>query len=234
MPTTSKHITPLGPGCFRQGFRIADTLQTGCGSQPYQCRLQETGKLAALHLIHFLHTIQKLAMLQVARSLYLLGQYGAADHIYSETAQIAPRNWEVWHNRGVCSIAAKDYDRSSTPCISAIHSSTQAECSQPTALTFCRAIQNLLQAKAIEQHDCTLLQLGKVHALQADYSAALSVYLEALQLDPANAETLTTIGLLYLRTGQNQKAFDFLGNALSHDPKSVKAILAAASVIQVS
>ena len=92
----------------------------------------------------------------------------------------------------------------------------------------------MLQAKAIEQHDCTLLQLGKVHALQADYSAAMSVYLEALQLDPGNAETLTTIGLLYLRTGQNQKAFDFLGNALSHDPRNVKAILAAASVIQAS
>lgn len=79
-----------------------------------------------------------------------------------------------------------------------------------------------------------MLQLGKVYALQADYTAAVPVYLEALQLDPANAETLTTIGLLYLRIGQNQKAFDFLGNALSHDPKSVKAILAAASVIQAS
>lgn len=71
-----------------------------------------------------------------------------------------------------------------------------------------------------------------MYALQADYTAAIAVYLEALQLDTRNAETLTTIGLLYLRIGQNQKAFDFLGNALSHDPKSVKAILAAASVIQ--
>ena len=115
--------------------------------------------------------------------------------------------------------------QSLTPC-------NQAECIQPTELTSCRAIQGLLQAKAIDKHDCTLLQLGKVHALRADYSAAMSVYLEALQLDPGNAETLTTIGLLYLRTGQNQKAFDFLGNALSHDPKSIKAILAAASVIQ--
>lgn len=98
--------------------------------------------------------------------------------------------------------------------------------------TLCRATEALLQAKAIEQHDSTLLHLGRVYALQADYTAAIAVYLEALQLDTRNAETLTTIGLLYLRIGQNQKAFDFLGNALSHDPKSVKAILAAASVIQ--
>ena len=98
----------------------------------------------------------------------------------------------------------------------------------------CRAIQYLLKAKAIEQHDCTLLQLGKAYALQAEYKAAIAACLEALQLDSGNAETLTAIGLLYLRVGENHKAFDFLGNALSHDPRSVKAILAAASVIQVS
>lgn len=103
-----------------------------------------------------------------------------------------------------------------------------------TKLTLCRAVESLLQAKSIEQHDCTLLHLGKAYALQADYTAAVAVYLEALQLDTGNAETLSTIGLLYLRIGQNQQAFDFLGNALSHDPKSFKAILAAASVIQAS
>lgn len=78
------------------------------------------------------------------------------------------------------------------------------------------------------------MQLGKVYALQSNYQAAIAVYLEALKFSPDNAEVLTTIGLLYLRMGENLKAFDFLGNSLSKDPRSVKTILAAASVIQAS
>ena len=49
---------------------------------------------------------------------------------------------------------------------------------------------------------------------------------------PENAEILTTIGLLYLRQGENFKAFDYLGNSLTHDPKNAKTILAAGSIIQ--
>jgi Bardet-Biedl syndrome 4 protein len=43
---------------------------------------------------------------------------------------------------------------------------------------------------------------------------------------------LTTVGLLYLRLGQNYRAFDFLGGSLTHDPKNPKSILAAGSIIQ--
>jgi Bardet-Biedl syndrome 4 protein len=39
---------------------------------------------------------------------------------------------------------------------------------------------------------------------------------------PENPELLTTIGLLYLRIGDNFKAFDYLGNSLTHDPKNPK------------
>ena len=90
------------------------------------------------------------------------------------------------------------------------------------------------QANGIEQHDATYVQLGKVYALQSNYQAAVAVCLEALKFSPDNAEVLTTIGLLYLRMGEKFKAFDFLGNSLSNDPRSVKTILAAASVIQAS
>ena len=39
-------------------------------------------------------------------------------------------------------------------------------------------------------------------------------------------------GLLYLRLGDNSRAFDFLGNSLTHDPRNAKTILAAGSIIQ--
>lgn len=38
----------------------------------------------------------------------------------------------------------------------------------------------------------------------------------------SSPEILTTVGLLYLRLGENYRAFDFLGNSLTHDPKNPK------------
>eukprot|EP00455_Lapot_gusevi_P048921 TRINITY_DN6846_c0_g1_i5.p1 TRINITY_DN6846_c0_g1~~TRINITY_DN6846_c0_g1_i5.p1 ORF type:complete len:263 (+),score=64.65 TRINITY_DN6846_c0_g1_i5:217-1005(+) len=76
------------------------------------------------------------------------------------------------------------------------------------------------------------MQLGKVYTLQENYKAAIDVYLEALEFSPENPEILTTVGLLYLRLGENYRAFDFLGNSLTHDPKNPKTILAAGSIIQ--
>merc|ERR1712183_594900 len=43
---------------------------------------------------------------------------------------------------------------------------------------------------------------------------------------------MTTLGLLYLKLGHHQKAFEQLGNALTYDPTNVKAILAAGAMIQ--
>ena len=40
------------------------------------------------------------------------------------------------------------------------------------------------------------------------------------------------VGLTYLRLEDHQRAFDFLGNALTHDPRNARAILAAGSIIQ--
>merc|ERR1712093_581500 len=71
-----------------------------------------------------------------------------------------------------------------------------------------------------------------VYALQEDYKSAIDVYTEALEFSAENAEVLTTLGILYLRMGENYRAFDYLGNSLTHDPKNAKTILAAGSIIQ--
>jgi hypothetical protein len=79
----------------------------------------------------------------------------------------------------------------------------------------------------------------------------LNAYVEALEICPENPELLTTVrprwwrcsqlmsmnsdwwstswkvGLLYLKLGNNTKAFEFFGNSLSYDPKNSKTILAA-------
>ena len=50
---------------------------------------------------------------------------------------------------------------------------------------------------------------------------------EALEFSPESPTLLTTVGLLHLHLGDSHKAFEYLGNALTHDPRDSKAILAA-------
>ena len=94
-------------------------------------------------------------------------------------------------------------------------------------------MESLQRACSIEPHHSTFMQLARVLSLQSKYKAALDILFAALQLNPDSSELLTTIGLLYLRTGENMRAFEFLGNSLAHDPRNPKSILAAASIIQV-
>mmetsp|Transcript_15032 Transcript_15032/g.41072 ORF Transcript_15032/g.41072 Transcript_15032/m.41072 type:complete len:466 (-) Transcript_15032:165-1562(-) len=142
---------------------------------------------------------------QVGRSLYLLGRHKAAIDVYDEAQRIAPGDWEIWHNKGLCFLYLKQYEQ---------------------------AIEALKRANSMQRHDATYVQLGKVYTLLEDYRSAIEVHLEALDFSPENPELLTTVGLLYLRMGENDKAFDYLGNSLTHDPRNPKTILAAGSIIQ--
>lgn len=123
------------------------------------------------------HNIHNLK--QVGRSLYLLARHKAALDVYEEALRIGVEDWEIWHNKGLCNMYLKQYADS-------------ADCFK--------------RANAIQRHDTTYIQLGKVYTLQEEYRQAIDVYLEALEFSPENPELLTTVGLLYLRLGENYKA----------------------------
>ena len=165
---------------------------------------------------------------QVGHSLYLLGKHKAALGVYEQARSLSAElrktreeakgeeksssrrskggdDWELWHNSGLCHAYLKQYDE---------------------------AINAFERANANQRHDATFLQLGKVYEERGDPTAALKVYQDALDFSPENPDLLTTIGLAYLRLDDHQRAFDYLGNALTHDPRNVKAILAVGSIIQ--
>lgn len=49
-----------------------------------------------------------------------------------------------------------------------------------------------------------------MYQIKQDYKSAIEVYLQGLEFSPDNTEIMTTIGLLYIRMGENFKAFEFL------------------------
>ncbi|GLC34848.1 Bardet-Biedl syndrome 4 protein [Pleodorina starrii] len=142
---------------------------------------------------------------QVGRSLYLLGKHKAAVDVYEEAAKFGAPDWEIMHNKGLCYMYLKQYDR---------------------------AIESFRIAIDIQPHDSTFLQLGKVYSMMDDYAQAINVYMEALEHSPENPEILTTLGLLFLRTNDNNRAFDYLSTSLTHEPRNPRTILAAGSIIQ--
>jgi Bardet-Biedl syndrome 4 protein len=144
---------------------------------------------------------------QVARSLYLLGKHSVAISVYDETEKATGKSndWEIWHNKGLCYMYLKRYTD---------------------------AIKSFERANQLQRHDTTFMQLARVHTLIKQFEKAIEVYLEALEFSPENPELLTAVGLLFLRLGKNFKAFEYLGNSLTHDPVNPKTILAAGSIIQ--
>ena len=146
-----------------------------------------------------------LVMKQIGRSLFLLGKHHAALEVYDDALVAQPKDWEIYFNKGVCYVYLKQ---------------------------FAEAIDCFEKANGVHRQDVTYMQIGRVYTMQEKYKAAVEVYLEALDFSPENPELLTTIGLLFLRLNESNRAFEYLGNALTHDPKNAKTILAAGSIIQ--
>ncbi|XP_025025289.1 Bardet-Biedl syndrome 4 protein isoform X4 [Python bivittatus] len=134
---------------------------------------------------------------QVARSLFLLGKHKAAVEVYSDAAQHNQKDWEIFHNLGVCYMQLKYFNK---------------------------AKDQLNNALQLNRHDLTYIMLGKIYLMEGDRDKAIEVYKKAVEFSPENTELLTTLGLLYLELEIYQKAFEYLGNALTYDPCNYKAI----------
>ena len=117
---------------------------------------------------------------QFGRSLYLLGWHKAAIDVYEECLKLNQNDWEVYYFKGLSYKYLWIYEE---------------------------AILNFKKANSVKKHDSTYCELGKVYTAMLDYKQAIEVYLEGLEFSPENPEILTTIGLLYIRAGENFQAF---------------------------
>ncbi|CAG2054305.1 unnamed protein product [Timema podura] len=143
---------------------------------------------------------------QVARSLYLLGRHRLAVEAYLEAEAVATKpDWAIYHNLGLC----------------LVHVGEQA-----------KAKDNFLRALQCSRQEETYMALAKIHLLEDDIEGAIWIYKTALQCYGDSAELSTALGLLYMKTGQFQSAFEQLGSALAHDSNCPRALLAAATMMQ--
>ena len=142
----------------------------------------------------------------MARSLFLLGRHKLAVEAYRQAESRGEEaDWEISHNLGVCHLYLRDWDQ---------------------------AKQSLGEALELSSHEQSYVVLGKVHLMTGDVQGAVNVYKDAVKSFPESPVLNTTLGLLYIQTGNHQAAFECLGTALAFDPQNSRAILAAGSMMQ--
>ena len=94
-----------------------------------------------------------------------------------------------------------------------------------TSKNYDEAEESFRNANALQRHTATFLELGEICVAQKNYEEAIDVYTEALEFTPDDPELLFRVGLCHAKEGDSFKAFECLGNALAHDPRSSAAIL---------
>ena len=128
---------------------------------------------------------------QVAKTYMLLGRFQEAiDNFDDALSKSQMPDWECLHNKAMCLQQLGQVDE---------------------------AVDVFLSAIAAEPHQVTLCALGKLYANLGKFEEALQHYTDALNLSPENVDLLTTVGIMHLRMGNADKAFENFGAALSVD-----------------
>ena len=143
---------------------------------------------------------------QIAKSLLIMGSHKRAIDAYLEAEKISNvPDWEVYLNLGECYMK-----------LNQLHD----------------AKRHLKRSIELTKNELPYIALAKVCLLEDHVTEARDAYTAALGENPESTEAATELGLLYLKIGDVQRAFQQFGAALAHSPNCTKAILPIAYVIQ--
>ncbi|EEB14078.1 bardet-biedl syndrome 4, bbs4, putative [Pediculus humanus corporis] len=95
-----------------------------------------------------------------------------------------------------------------------------------------KSIDTIKQISKSFRQENSFLALAGVNILENDIPKAVEVYYAALELSPDSVDLSTSLGLLYMKMGDNQKALEHFGSALAHNPDCIKALMGTALVMQ--
>ncbi|OUM64491.1 hypothetical protein PIROE2DRAFT_8727 [Piromyces sp. E2] len=115
--------------------------------------------LEILRMVERLDPTNIVNIKQIGRSLFLLGKHRAAIEIYDDALKLAGKDWEIYHNRGICYMYLKDYRK---------------------------AIESFYKALEINNNDSTYTHLGKLLVICGEYEEAIALYEQAITNSHSN------------------------------------------------
>ncbi|VDM23317.1 unnamed protein product [Wuchereria bancrofti] len=150
-------------------------------------------------------------MREIGRLYFLLGSHIKASEVFLDSIKLNKKDWKSYYLRAMALYHIK----------------------QDSESTF-KAQECLLTAPKTARHVEILTFLARLCEQRNDIKLAIEAQKKALELEPANLDLLTNMGLLYARWQNDDQAFDAFGKALSYDPAHPQSILAAGSIIQTN
>ncbi|XP_043276787.1 Bardet-Biedl syndrome 4 protein [Venturia canescens] len=143
---------------------------------------------------------------QIAKSLFLLGSHKRAVEAYIEAGKMSDfPDWEIHCNLGECYIKLCESEN---------------------------AERELKKAIELTKNESPYLALARLYVSKDRIDEAIEIYNAALSASGENEEASTELGLLYLKIGDHQRAFQEFGTVLANSPTNTKAILPMAFIMQ--
>ncbi|XP_066589421.1 Bardet-Biedl syndrome 4 protein [Prorops nasuta] len=145
-------------------------------------------------------------MKQIAKSLLILGSHKRAVEAYLEADKIcALPDWEIHYSLGECYTKLSQLQE---------------------------AKKHFRLSTELTKNELPYLKLAKIYLGENKVTEAINVYGEALNGNPESVDAATELGLVYLRIGDTQRAFQQFGAALAQSPNYPNALLPMAFIMQ--
>ncbi|XP_012225812.1 Bardet-Biedl syndrome 4 protein isoform X2 [Linepithema humile] len=143
---------------------------------------------------------------QIAKSLLIMGSHKRAIDAYTEAEKIsALPDWEIYYGLGEAYIKLNQLQEGK---------------------------KHFKKSTELTKNELPNLALARLYLLDDMIPEARTAYTAALNGNPESTDAATELGLLYLRIGDTQRAFQQFGAALAQSPNCVKAILPMAYIMQ--
>ncbi|CAH1101421.1 unnamed protein product [Psylliodes chrysocephalus] len=143
---------------------------------------------------------------EVGKCLYEMQRFKLAMEAYLEAEKTSNNpDWQIYYYLGQCLLKLGDVNKAQ------------------------EYAQKAIQAG---KHEFCYEFLIKILLLQGDVKNAVIVSNAAVEFCPDSVNMLTESGLLFLKLGQNEHAFERLSSALALEPAHTKALLAIGCIIQ--
>ncbi|KAK9686295.1 hypothetical protein QE152_g37302 [Popillia japonica] len=137
---------------------------------------------------------------------FLLKRYRLAFEAYTEAEKSSDKaDWEIFHNVGECLILLGNIPK---------------------------AREYVNKAVQCGKQETSYALLIKILLMENDIRSAVAVCNAALEVCPDSVDMLSKSGLLYIKTGQTQLAFERLSSGLALNPTCAEALLGIGCITQ--
>ena len=144
---------------------------------------------------------------EIGKTFYLLGKMTDSAEIYNNVLHKNKDDWDCYYHIGLIFLNKKKYEK---------------------AEEYINMALNLNPCKEV------LIASGKIYLKKGNKDQAIQRFEDALKLSPDDNNLMSTLGSLYLKAKDYEKAIDYFNKVLEVDKKYSKSLLGLAAINQLN